>query len=54
MRTPAQIAAQVAVEHVANTYGDGFDRETMAAVLTNGEANGVSDLYLDMVREILA
>lgn len=48
-RTPAQIAAQVAVEAIANDP-DGYDDETRAAVLSNGVDQGVAALYLDMIR----
>lgn len=48
-RTPARIAAQVAVEAIANEP-DGYDDETRAAVLANGIAEGVAALYLDLIR----
>lgn len=48
-RTPAAIAAQVAVEAVANDRDD-YDEATRLAVLANGEAMGVADLYLDLIR----
>jgi len=48
-RTPAQIAAQVAVESIANNRED-FEPATVAAVLAFGEEQGVADLYLDMIR----
>lgn len=48
-RTPAQIAAQVAVEALANNPHD-YDDATRVAVLANGEAEGVAALYLDMIR----
>lgn len=47
---PAQIAAQVAVEAVANDP-DAYDFPTVVAVLENGEANGVPEFYLDLVRQ---
>ena len=52
-RTIAQIAAQVAVESVANSV-DGMDSETVAAVICNGADHGVSNLYLSLARENLA
>lgn len=47
-RTPAQIAAQVAVEAVANDPM-AYDVDTIDAVRQNGRRNGVSDFYLDML-----
>lgn len=49
-RTDARIAAQVAVESVANVGLDEFDADTIAAVIRFGEEQGVSDLYLDLIR----
>jgi len=49
IRTDAHIAAQVAVEAVANEP-HGFDEATRLAVLRNGEAEGVADFYLNMIR----
>lgn len=52
-RTAAQIAAQVAVEAIANAGGEGYDRDTIAAVLANGVAEGVAPMYLDLVAPLL-
>jgi len=49
VRTHRQIVAQVAVEAVANCP-DGYEADTRAAVLAEGEAQGVAALYLDMLR----
>lgn len=46
---PAAVAAQVAVEAVANCP-EAFDVDTIACVLANGERNGVASFYLDMLR----
>jgi hypothetical protein len=48
-RTPRQIAAQVAVEYVANYRAD-FDDDVRLAVLEVGEAEGVAELYLELIR----
>lgn len=48
-RTPAQIAAQVAVEALANAPRT-YDDTTRVAVLANGEAEGVPAFFLDMIR----
>lgn len=50
-RTPRQIAAQVAVEAIVNAYGDGYDVETVRAVLAEAEEVGVADIYVDMLRD---
>lgn len=48
----ARIAAQVAVEAVINCNGDGYERVTIDAVIANGEANGVAELYMEMIRNV--
>lgn len=48
-RTPAFIAAQVAVEAVANEP-EAYDEETRAAVLAFGQEQEVADFYLAMIR----
>lgn len=48
----ARIAAQVAIEYVINDRGDGMERVTIEAVIANAVANGVSDFYIDMAREL--
>jgi RNA polymerase-interacting CarD/CdnL/TRCF family regulator len=48
-RTDQQIAAQVAVEAVANQPW-AFEQATCEAVLRNGEANNVAELYLELIR----
>lgn len=49
MLTYAKIAAQVAVEAVANDP-EAYDAVTREAVLRNGEEQGVAAFYLDMLR----
>ena len=48
----ARTAAQVAVESIVNAP-EGFDADTMHDVLNFGEQQNVSDLYLDMLREVI-
>jgi hypothetical protein len=48
-KTAAQVAAQVAVEAIANDPGAYAD-STRLAVLQNGEEQHVAALYLDMIR----
>lgn len=43
-------AAQVAVEAIANAYGDGYDVDTIRAVIAEAEVVGVSSFYVDMIR----
>lgn len=51
MRTSAQVAAQVAVEAIANEP-TGYDPATIVAVRANGVLHGVADLYLDMLPRV--
>lgn len=52
-RSDAQVAAQVAVEALANNP-DAFSQDTIEAVLRNGEAYDVPDFYMDLAREAIA
>lgn len=45
-----KITAQVAVEAIVNLYGDGYELETIRAVMEEGTLMGVAPLYLDMLR----
>jgi len=47
-RTNAQIAAQVAIEAVANDP-NAYNEATIAAVIAAAEASGVSEFFLKMV-----
>lgn len=49
-----KIAAQVAVEAIINTYGDGYDLTTMQVVREVGTKAGVDDFYLDPLRILIS
>jgi hypothetical protein len=49
-----KLVAQVAVEAIANVNGSDYEVSTIRAVLAAGELHGVSDLYLDMLRPLVA
>lgn len=48
----SKVTAQVAAEAIAN-LPDEYDRATVATVLADGIAAGVSDFYLDILRDVL-
>jgi len=48
------ITAQVAVEAIINSYGDGYDTSTMQAVREVAIREGVADFYLDPLRVLIS
>lgn len=53
MDKTTRIVAQVAVESIVNSGGDGFDEDTMRLVLAHGVEVGVPDLYLNMLADLV-
>lgn len=49
-----RITAQVACEAIVNHPNDGWDTETMGAVLVDALAAGVPPLYTDLLTDHLA
>lgn len=48
-----RVTSQVACEYIANHPDDGWDRDTIVAVMTTALANDVALLYVSMVRDVL-
>lgn len=49
----ARVTAQVACEYIANHGDDGWDVETVRAVLETARAEGVAQLYVAMAEAAL-
>ena len=53
MQTMEQVTAQVAVESILNSGGEGMDKETMRQVLRFARKAQVSAFWLDQLRDLI-
>lgn len=52
-RTASFITAQVAVEAIINSYGEGYEANSVAAVIAFARHEGVADLYIEQADKVL-